>query len=77
MKLTLEQVKSNLILDEELNELHFEYKDAEGNEVAIDIDNYDKTLIFVYCADKVLYTFSKQYTNLNHAINGINKFFNS
>ena len=77
MKITVEQVKNNLILNNDTNELSFEFNDEKGNQVAIDIDNYDKSLIYVYCADSVLYTFSKSYNNLNHAVNGINKFFNS
>jgi hypothetical protein len=71
MKITVNQVKENLIFNPETEESSFDFEEG-GNNVCIDI--YDGQ-IFVCASDKVYYTFSKTFTNLNHAVNSINLFF--
>jgi len=75
---TEEQIMSNLIDASDLDTKTFDYSDSNGNECIIDIYLPDRS-ISVYCADHVLYTFSKMYNNtkLNKIIKDINNFFQS
>ena len=69
LKLDYKTVKNNLVKNE-YDEASYEVEFA-GVQVAVDVYLPDGSTC-VYCVDNVLYTFSKDYNNLKHAINSVN-----
>lgn len=70
LKLNKAMVLSQAVIRDEEDEINFDYE-SKGVNVAVDICKYDNS-VAVYASDNVCYTFSKMYSNLNHAINGLN-----